>query len=141
MIWRLLFKDFLGEIKGFKYQITLKNLLSKYKENTDRELAPLYFNSTTKTVINCNYMLDKSFQETFKRTDNCISEESGWIIQSVDAEYVNVSIYSPLSGSSSIQSPFKVRNSIKGLINIKTNDSKCFVWCHIRHINPLKAHP
>ena len=122
-----MFKDFLGEIKGFKYQITLKNLLSKYKENTDRELAPLYFNSTTKTVINCNYMLDKSFQETFKRTDNCISKESGWIIQSVDAEYVNVSIYSPLSGSSSIQSPFKLRNSIKGLINIKTNDSKCFV--------------
>ena len=86
-------------------------------------------------------MLDKSFQEIFKRTDNCISEESGWIIESIDAEYVNVSIYSPLSGSTSIQSPFKLRNSIKGVINIKTNDSKCIAWCHIRHINPLKAHP
>ena len=24
------------------------------------------------------------------------------------------------------------------MINI---DSKCFLWCHIRHLNPLKIHP
>ena len=29
----------------------------------------------------------------------------------------------------------------KGLINIKENDQKCFLWCHVRHINPLKEHP
>ena len=28
----------------------------------------------------------------------------------------------------------------KGLINIKENDQKCFLWCHVRHINPLKEH-
>ena len=22
---------------------------------------------------------------------------------------------------------------MKGLINIKNNDNKCFIWCHIRH--------
>ena len=30
---------------------------------------------------------------------------------------------------------------MKGMINIKNNDSKCFIWCHIRHLNPLKIHP
>ena len=30
---------------------------------------------------------------------------------------------------------------MKGLINIKNNDNKCFLWCHIRHLNPLKTHP
>ena len=30
---------------------------------------------------------------------------------------------------------------IKGLINIKYNDNKCFLWCHIRHLDPLKIHP
>ena len=34
----------------------------------------------------------------------------------------------------------KLRNSMKDLINIKNNDNKCFVWCHIRHLNPLKIH-
>ena len=26
-------------------------------------------------------------------------------------------------------------------MNIKNNDQKCFLWCHVRHINPLKEHP
>ena len=30
---------------------------------------------------------------------------------------------------------------MKGLINIKNNDNKYFVWSHIRHLNPLKIHP
>ena len=30
---------------------------------------------------------------------------------------------------------------MKGLINIKNNDYKCFLWCHIRHLNLVKTHP
>ena len=26
---------------------------------------------------------------------------------------------------------------MKGLINIKNDDNKCFFWYHIRHLNPL----
>ena len=26
------------------------------------------------------------------------------------------------------------------MINIKNNDKKCFIWCHITHLNQLKAH-
>ena len=24
---------------------------------------------------------------------------------------------------------------MRGLINIKNNDNKCFLWCHVRHLN------
>ena len=27
------------------------------------------------------------------------------------------------------------------MINIKNNDNKCFRWCHIRYLNPLKIYP
>ena len=27
------------------------------------------------------------------------------------------------------------------MINIQNNDQKCFLWCHVTHINPLKEHP
>ena len=37
-------------------------------------------------------------------------------------------------------SPDQLRNSKKGVINIKNNDNKCFLLCHIRHSNPLKIH-
>ena len=54
------------------------------------EFAPVHLNFTTKTVINSDkYILDKSFQETLYRTDNWINEGSGWVIKSVNKEYVN----------------------------------------------------
>ena len=30
---------------------------------------------------------------------------------------------------------------MKGLINIKNNDNKCFLWCHLRYLNLEKTHP
>ena len=30
---------------------------------------------------------------------------------------------------------------MKGLINIKNNENKCFFWCYIRHLNLVKIHP
>ena len=35
----------------------------------------------------------------------------------------------------------KFKNSMKGLINIKNNGSKYFLWCHIRNLNAPKIHP
>ena len=31
--------------------------------------------------------------------------------------------------------PDELNYSKKGLINIKNNDNKCFLWCHVRHSN------
>ena len=47
-----LFKDLLVEIKDFKCQITLSILLSKVRSDGNVEYSPVYFNSTTKTVLN-----------------------------------------------------------------------------------------
>ena len=75
-----LFQDLLNEMKGFKYQITMTVLLYKHKTNGYTEYSPVYFNATTKTVINSEYILDKSFQEILYRIDNWINRGSGWII-------------------------------------------------------------
>ena len=37
--------------------------------------------------------------------------------------------------------PIEIKHPKKGLINIKKNDQKCFLWCHVRYINPVKDHP
>ena len=132
-----LFRDLSIEMKGFKYQGTLK---VKQNKNGDKEFDTVYFSSTAKIVINLKYGLDKSFQHFFYRLDNQINEGSACTIEYIDGEYVNISIYSPLSGSTYIELPDKLKNSMKGFINIK-NDDKCFLWCHIRHLNPLKTHP
>ena len=36
--------------------------------------------------------------------------------------------------------PIELRSPRKGLINIKNSDQKCFLWCHVRHINPTQDH-
>ena len=58
-----LFADLLNETRGFKYQITVKVLLKKYKPNGEIEFAPVYFNSLTKTVINNKFKLESAFQD------------------------------------------------------------------------------
>ena len=54
---------------------------------------------------------------------------------------MNISPYGPLIGSTYIELPDKLKNPMKGVINIKNNGNKCFLWCHIRHLNLVKTHP
>ena len=65
------------------------------------------------------------------------NEGSGWIVESIQSQYINVSTYRSLSGSSYMNLPIELRSSEKGLINIKNKDQKCFLSCHVKHINPL----
>ena len=37
--------------------------------------------------------------------------------------------------------PVQLKSRRKGLISIKNKDQKCFLYCHVRHINPSKEHP
>ena len=72
--------------------------------------------------------------------DTWINNGSGWIIESIESQYINISTYRPLAGNSYIDLPAESRGPRKGLINIRNNDQKCFLWCHVRHINPSKEH-
>ena len=92
-------------------------------------------------MINHKFGLDKSFEETFYRIDNWINEGSGWIVELIEYQYINISIYRPLLGSSYIKLPAELRSSKKELINIKNNNQKCFLWCHVSHLNLVKIHP
>ena len=73
--------------------------------------------------------------------DVCINNGSGWIIELIESQYISISTYRPLLGSSYMNLPVELKSPRKGLINIKNKDKKCFLWCHVRHINPSKEHP
>ena len=45
-------------------------MLKKYKPNGKIKFRLVYFNSTTKTMINHKFSLENSFQEILYRTDN-----------------------------------------------------------------------
>ena len=95
----------------------------------------------TKTVINHKFRLENYFQEILYMIDVWINNGSGWNVESIESQYINISTYRPLSGSSYMDLPVELKSPRKGLINIKNKDQKCFLWCHVRHINPSKKHP
>ena len=116
-------------------------MLERYKLNGEIEFSPVYFDSVTKTVINHRFRLENYFQKILYMIDVWINKESGWIFESIESQYINISTYRTLSGSSYLNLPVELRNPKKLLIYIKNKDQKCFLWCHIRHINPSKEHP
>ena len=92
-------------------------------------------------MINHRFKLGESFQEILYMIDAWTNNGSAWIIESVESQYINISVCRPLVGSSYIDLPIELKHPRKGLINIKNKDQKCFLWCHVRHINPSKDHP
>ena len=75
------------------------------------------------------------------RIDNWINEGYGWIVELIGSQYINVSTHRPLSGSSYIKLPAELRSLKKGLISIKNINQKCFLWCHVKHVNLVKIDP
>ena len=85
-----MFSDLLNETKGFKYQITVKVLLKKYKLNGEIEFAPVYFNSVTKTLINHRFKLENYFQEISYMSDIWINEGSRLNVESIESQFTSI---------------------------------------------------
>ena len=58
--------------------------------------------------------------------DVWINNGSGWNVESIESQYISISTYRPLAGTSYMDLPLKLRSSRKGLINIKNKDQNVF---------------
>ena len=130
-------------MKGLKFVETFR---VTFKKSSKDEIVykTAYFNSKPQTIINNTEIpeaLQLSKQQILNMIAQWVSEGSGWTIQSVDNHYLNIVQYQPMKGSSYIKLPQELRNSAKGLINMKNEDNECFRWCHIRHLNPQVKYP
>ena len=133
----------LPSMKGLKFVETLKVTFKKLA-NDEIVYKTAYFNSKAQTIINnieIPEALQLSKQQILNMIAKWISEGSGWTIQSVDNHHLNIVQYQPMKGSSYIKLPQELRNSKKGLINMKNEDNECFRWCHIRLLNPQDKNP
>ena len=81
----------------------------------------------TKTVINYRFILESSFQEILYLIDNLTNEGSGWIVESIEFQYINISTYRLLSGSSYISLPKELKNPKKGTNQHQKPRSKMFL--------------
>ena len=121
-----LFNNLLVQTKGFKFVETLQ--VKFVKHSNDRKILKNgYFNSTTDLIINetdIKLAIQASQQQILNKIAQWISEGSGWTIQLIENHYINIVNYNPLKGSSYIELPQELRNSAKGLINMKNKDNE-----------------
>ena len=142
-------EDLLKDMKGFKFIEAVEVMFEK--DNIDSKTGKhvsiyktAFFNGKAKTITKPNDIkpeLSMSRQEILNVIDKWVSEGLGWVIDSINNHYINVTTYKPLHGLSYIELPTEFRNPKKGLINVKNKDDECFRWCHIRHLNPQTEHP
>ena len=100
--WFAFWASFLWKTERKKYRL---------KSNGEIEFASVYFNSTTKTVINHKFSLENPFKEILYRIDDWVNEGSGWIVELIESQYINISSYKQLSGSSYIELPTELRST------------------------------
>ena len=65
-------------------------------------------------------------------------EGSGWIVELIESQYIIVSTYRQLSGSSFIKLPLELKSPKKGLINIQNNDQNVFYGVMLSILIPQK---
>ena len=81
--------------------------------NGEIEFAPVYFNSVTKTGINHRFQLEIFFQRISSMVHVWINDGSGWNVELIESQCINISSYRPLSGSFYINLPVEFRSPKK----------------------------
>lgn len=100
---------------------------------------------TKSSILTHGCDLEEKYKELFNEIITKMSEfqerDSGWSLKKIDYLEINVSKFSPLTGSSYIATPKKLARKLT-VINIKNNDNACFKWAILSYKmrNVFKAH-
>ena len=138
-LWRQLLAEQLAEMGGIKFSETLKlRMIKGLVEESSPE--SIYFNSFARVAINdidIEEATKKNMEIIMGRIGNFQERGSKWRVLGIDdVQFVNIVVYSSTSGSSYIKLPECLNISKTDLINLQNEHEKCFMWCHVRHINP-----
>ena len=104
-------------MKGYKFIETLEVTFKKETSNSktgkrENIYKTAFFNGKAKTITNANeieFELSISQQEILNTIEIWISEGSGWTIDKIDSNYINIVVCQPLNGSSYIDLPAELK--------------------------------
>ena len=131
----------LSEHRGIKVEVTVSVLMKKEDMDGNLIFNQPYFNSRILEINNVyeiQIALDRADESIKEIVAQWLSDGSGWTIEEVKDHYVSIVKYNSLRGSSYLPLPEELRHHMKGLINIKNKDNKCFLWNLAKHLNSEK---
>ena len=137
--------ELLTQLEGFKFVTTLVLVFKKIESEDKTRYDNFYLSSKAEIIINesdINYVLQSIYIAIITNIQKSLGKGSGWIIDSVIDHSISISKYNPLAGSSYIKLLKELDHPRKTLINIQNiDDSECFIWCLVRHLNPSDHKP
>ena len=138
-------KENLKEMKSLKFNRWMDITFEKIKDYPERAgVAPTKetLNQvlwSSPQILTDESQIDKTMQlagdTLITRAHHFLRQGSNWQILSVNFQYIDILLYNPLEGSSYIELPQELQNPRKGLINIKNEDKKCFLYCLLYHFH------
>ena len=130
------------ELRGFKFVATLVLVFKKIESDNKAKYDTFCSNSKADVIINKNGI--NLYYSYIKNIQTILRKRLGWIIDSAIEHNINISKYSPLSGSSYIKLPKELDHPRKGLINIQKIDEMNAlngVYLHLQILTSCKSSP
>ncbi len=126
--------------RNVKAKIVVECVMSKTDlETGDQKLEIAFFHGLPHAIFkgtNLTEIYDLSVDKIMDSLSCFQKEGSGWVIESIENVTLHTIKHQPLSGSSYIPLPPKIKNK-KAIINMKNEDNECFKWCVTRALNPV----
>ena len=119
---------------------TLVLVFKKIESDNKAKYDTFCSNSKAEVIINKNGI--NLYYSYIKNIQTILRNRLGWIIDSVIEHNINISKYSPLSGSSYIKLPKELDHPRKGLINIQKIDEMNAlngVYLHLQILTSCKS--
>ena len=129
-----------GELCFHQYKATLVIQVAMSKSTPDgkRKVAYPFFASRPFVILSPEDIREgiaKAHSSIEANIDTWTREGSGWVVDCVEAMYVNIAKYQPLKGSSYIQLPDYLKGK-QAIINVKNNDQQCLKWALLSALHP-----
>ncbi|CAG2232690.1 unnamed protein product [Mytilus edulis] len=131
------------KIRDIKWYLNVRVEMERNIDDGRKEKVAPYFRSKTYTALandENDHNLNEAFQKMNASLEEFIHKGSDWVVKKIISLEVNTVKYSPIAGSSYMELPTNLRFS-GGLVNVKNEDHKCFLWSILAGLHPAQRNP
>ena len=132
------------QMRNIKWYMNTKVKFKRDIDNgTKQEETNPHFRSKTYVALENDdeeHELNEAFQKMNQSLEEFIHRGSNCILDCVISMEIHTVHYSPISGSSFMELPRKIRFS-GGVANVKNTDNQCFKWAVLSALYPAARNP
>lgn len=112
------------------------------ESHSDEETYPFYLQTKSKEIIVStnleNWFRNNVVDPIMSHIDQLQENGSGWTLHEIINLTVNINKHVMFSGSSYISLPADIDKNEKSIVNVRNDDSKCFLWSVLASLYPKK---